>query len=68
MPKKVGEPATSDPFTIVKCSDTWWPSTRQPQVSFAEGVPKIEKKYFCGFRSSGVGAGRPSVRGGAAAR
>jgi hypothetical protein len=52
LPKNDGDEATSVPFTIVKCSDTWCPSTRQPHVAFADGVPKIEKKYFSGSRSS----------------
>ena len=30
------------PFTIVKFSDTWCPSTFQPHVPFALGVPNTQ--------------------------
>ena len=39
-----GELATSVPLATVKCSETWWPSTRQPHVPLADGVPNTEKK------------------------
>ena len=40
------------PFTIVKFSDTWCPSTFHPQLPFALGVPNTQTKYYKGFRSS----------------
>ena len=43
------------PLTTVKLSDTWCPSTFQPHVPFALGVPKTQTKYFRGLRSSFAG-------------
>jgi hypothetical protein len=44
VPKNVGDDATVVPFAIVKCRDTWCPSTRQPQGPFGVGLPNTEKK------------------------
>ena len=42
-PRNCGVEAISRPRTTVKLSERWWPSTRQPQVSRAEGAPKKVK-------------------------
>ena len=44
VPKKAGELREAVPFATVKCSETWWPSTRQPHAPLADGVPNTEKK------------------------
>ena len=43
-PRKFGEPAIALPSTIVKLNATM-PSTRQPHVPFASGLPKSVTKY-----------------------
>ena len=43
-PNMAGELATAAPLAIVKWSETWCPSTRQPHLPLADGVPNTEKK------------------------
>ena len=50
-PKNEGVSAIPCPATSVKLTERWCPSTRHPQASASEGVPKIEKKYKSGSRS-----------------
>ena len=50
VPQNVGAATTALPSAMVKCSERWWPSTRQPQRPLVPGVPKTVKKYSSGSR------------------